>query len=148
MRIYFTIIFAVLVATSVLAEHSIKEKEVEKVTDLLNKQVSAWNKGNLEKFMETYWKSEDLVFVGSKGITYGWQQTLRNYKSSYPNKRAMGNLRFNIMDIRKIDKKSIFVIGRFFLTRNAGNVDGHFTLVMQKKGGKWLIVSDHSSADD
>jgi uncharacterized protein (TIGR02246 family) len=148
MRIYFTIIFAVLVAASVHAKQSIKEKEITKVTNLLDKQVNAWNKGNLEKFMETYWKSEDLVFVGSKGITYGWQQTLRNYKSSYPNKRAMGNLRFNIMDIRKIDKKSIFVIGRFFLTRNAGNVDGHFTLVMQKKGGKWLIVSDHSSADD
>ena len=136
MRIIFTVIFAAFIVTSVMAEHSIKEKELKKITDLLDKQVGAWNKGNLEKFMDTYWKSEDLVFVGSKGVTYGWQQTLRNYKSSYPNKRAMGNLRFNIMDIRKIDKRSIFVIGRFFLTRKAGDVNGHFTLVIQKKGGK------------
>jgi uncharacterized protein (TIGR02246 family) len=148
MRIIFTVIFAALVAMSVQAEHTIKEKEVEKVTDLLDKQVKEWNNGNLDKFMDTYWKSEDLVFVGSSGVTYGWQSTLNNYKKNYPNKRAMGNLRFNIMDIRKIDKKTIFVIGRFFLTRNAGNVDGHFTLVVQKVRGKWLIISDHSSADD
>ncbi|HKI88660.1 MAG TPA: nuclear transport factor 2 family protein [Draconibacterium sp.] len=148
MRILFTVIILACISLNVLAESPIKEKEVKKVNDLLDKQVNAWNKGNIGKFMDTYWKSDDLVFVGSKGVTYGWQPTLENYKRSYPNKKAMGNLRFDILDIRKIDKKTIFVVGRFFLTRNAGNVDGHFTLVVQKKAGKWVIVSDHSSADD
>ncbi len=148
MRIFFTIIFTAFVALSLQAENTIKEKEVKKVTDLLDKQVKEWNRGNLDKFMDTYWKSEDLIFVGSGGVAYGWQRTYDNYRENYPNKRSMGNLRFNILDIRKIDKRSIFVIGRFFLTRNSTNVEGHFTLIIQKKGRKWLIVSDHSSVDN
>ena len=147
MRILFTVIIIMFTALGVKADNTIKEKEIEKINELLDMQVKAWNKGNLNKFMDTYWKSEDLIFVGSGGVTYGWQRTYDNYKNNYPNKRAMGNLRFNILDIRKIDKKSIFVIGRFFLTRNSTNVDGHFTLVVQKKKRKWRIVSDHSSVD-
>lgn len=148
MRIFLTVILITFAALIVKAENTIKEKEIKKVTELLDKQVDAWNKGNLGKFMDTYWKSEDLVFVGSGGVTYGWQRTYDNYKRNYPSKRTMGNLRFNILDIRKIDKKSIFVIGRFFLTRDSENVEGHFTLIIQKKGRKWLIVSDHSSVDN
>ena len=147
MRIVLTVLFLTFAVLGLKAENNIKEKEIDKVNALLDKQVESWNKGNLKKFMDTYWKSEDLVFVGSKGVTYGWQRTYDNYKQNYPNKRSMGNLQFNILDIRKIDKRSIFVVGRFFLTRNAENVEGHFTLVIQKKGRKWLIVSDHSSVD-
>lgn len=147
MRIVLTVLFLTFAVLGVKAENNIKEKEIDKVNALLDKQVESWNKGNLKKFMDTYWKSEDLIFVGSKGVTYGWQRTFDNYKQNYPNKRSMGNLQFNILDIRKIDKRSIFVVGRFFLTRNAENVEGHFTLVIQKKGRKWLIVSDHSSVD-
>ena len=147
MRIFLTVILITFAVLGVKAENPIKDREVKKVTELLDKQVNAWNKGNIGKFMDTYWKSEDLIFVGAKGVTYGWQPTLENYKRSYPNKNAMGNLRFDILDIRKIDKKTIFVVGQFFLTRKPGNMDGHFTLVVQKKSGKWLIVSDHSSVD-
>lgn len=148
MRIIFMFIILAFISLNMQAENPIKEKEVKKVTDLLDKQVKSWNKGNIEKFMDTYWKSDDLIFVGSKGVTYGWRLTLKNYKKSYPNKKAMGHLRFDNLDIRKIDKKTIFVVGRFFLTRSYDNMEGHYTLVIQKKRGKWLIVSDHSSADD
>ena len=58
----------------------------------------------------------------------------------------MGILNFNILNISKIDKKTVFVIGRFELTREVGDLAGHFTLVTQKINGQWLIVSDHSSS--
>lgn len=119
-----------------------------KIKQLLHEQVAAWNAGDLERFMQTYWNSEVLVFVGSRGPTYGWQQTLENYKKGYPDKRAMGELEFKILKLKKVAKKSVFVIGRFELTREKGNVAGHFTLVIQKIKGKWLIVSDHSSAEN
>ncbi len=118
------------------------------INSLLTKQVVAWNDGNLEEFMETYWNSGKLVFVGSNGPTYGWEATLENYKKSYPDKKTMGNLKFNILDISRIDKKTVFVIGHFGLTREMGNLSGHFTLVIQKIDGRWLIVSDHSSAEN
>ncbi len=148
MRTLITLIFGLTLFFTAGAQNSISEKDKKEIKKLLEKQVEAWNKGNLEKFMETYWKSEKLVFVGSRGPTYGWRATLDNYKKGYPNKKAMGKLKFRILDISQIDKKTIFVIGRFELTREIGDLSGHFTLVLQKISGNWLIISDHSSAEN
>lgn len=129
-----------------ISSDKISQKVKTKIENQLSKQVLAWNEGNLELFMETYLKSENLVFVGSRGPTYGWQATLENYKKSYPSKKEMGTLNFEILKISKIDRKSVFVIGKFNLINNSGNQKGTFTLVFQKINGNWLIVSDHSSA--
>ncbi|MEN8117593.1 MAG: nuclear transport factor 2 family protein [Bacteroidota bacterium] len=148
MRLFVITILLAAVSFSALANNKISKKEKSQVISLLDKQIEAWNQGNLEKFMETYWKSEKLVFVGSRGPTYGWQATLDNYKKGYPDKAAMGKLEFKILDIYKIDTKTVFVIGRFELAREADNLAGHFTLVLQKIEGKWLIISDHSSSEN
>lgn len=140
-------VFMVFSVLLVFAVNNHSEKEKVQIMNLLDKQVEAWNEGNLEKFMQTYWKSEKLVFVGSRGPTYGWQATLDNYKKSYPNKAAMGKLEFMVLEITKIDTKTAFVIGRFELTREIGDLAGHFTLVFQNIEGGWVIVSDHSSAE-
>ncbi len=145
------IITGILIASFYLnsfGEEKISQNEKLKIESLLAKQVEAWNEGNLEKFMETYRNSEKLSFVGSRGPTFGWQQTLENYKTGYPDKAAMGKLKFTILNISKIDKKTVFVIGKFDLTREIGNVSGYYTLVIQKFGKEWLIVSDHSSSTD
>ena len=140
-----TFLLATFYLTS-FGEIKISKKEKFKIESLLAKQVEAWNEGNLEKFMKTYWNSEKLSFVGSRGPTFGWHQTLNNYKNGYPDKAAMGNLKFTILDVSKIDKKTVYVIGRFELTRETGNLTGYYTLVIQKFGKEWLIVSDHSSS--
>ncbi len=143
------ILTAFLLATFCLTssgESKISKKEKLKIESLLAKQVEAWNEGNLEKFMETYRNSEKLSFVGSRGPTFGWQQTLNNYKTGYPDKAAMGKLKFTIIDVSKIDQKTVYVIGRFELTREIGNVSGYYTLVIQEFGKEWLITSDHSSS--
>ncbi len=148
MRIFITIFFVLIVSSSVIANNKPGKKDKSEINNILDKQAAAWNDGNLEKFMDTYWNSDKLVFVGSSGPTYGWQATLDNYKKRYPNKAAMGKLNFKILDISKIDKKTFFVIGRFELTREIGDLAGHFTLVIQKINGKLLIISDHSSAEN
>ncbi len=132
---------------TLFAGNKLTVKDNNEIVTLLNKQVEAWNNGDLEKFMETYWHSDKLVFVGSQGPTYGWQATLDNYKKRYPDKKAMGSLEFKNLVISKIDKKTVFVIGRFELTHQSGELNGHFTLVIQKIKGQWLIISDHSSAE-
>lgn len=146
MRLLFTSVFVGLLFITSIGENKISEKEKVEIESLLAKQVDSWNEGNLEKFMETYWKSEKLSFVGSRGPTYGWQATLESYKKGYPDKAAMGQLKFTILNISKIDKKSIYVIGKFELTREIGDLSGHFTLVIQNIKGQWLIISDHSSS--
>ncbi|WP_319589782.1 nuclear transport factor 2 family protein [uncultured Draconibacterium sp.] len=145
-----TFVFSLLILLFVLpglAQEKLTNSEKEHILSLLDKQAEAWNEGNLEKFMETYWKSDKLVFMGSRGPTYGWQPTLDSYKKGYPDKTAMGHLEFKILDLNKIDTKTVFLIGRFELTREIGDLAGHFTLVIQKIDGNWVIISDHSSGE-
>ncbi len=133
---------------SAMAENRLSEKDETNIRKLIQQQVDAWNEGNLDKFMETYWKSDRLSFVGSRGPTYGWQATLDNYKKGYPDKKAMGHLDLKVLNLSQIDVKTVLMIGRFELTREIGDVAGHFTLVIQKIEGEWKIISDHSSAEN
>jgi ketosteroid isomerase-like protein len=115
------------------------------IRNILSKQSAAWNQGNLEGFMEGYWKNDSLMFIGKKGLNYGWGNTLNNYKKSYPDIKAMGQLMFTILLVKPLSSQYQEVIGKWHLTREEGNLEGHFTLLFQKIKGQWLIVMDHSS---
>ena len=121
--------------------------DILKVKAVLTTQQQAWNEGRIDDFMEGYWKSDSLTFIGKKGITYGWQQTLDNYKKGYPDKSAMGQLQFDILNIEQFSSSTIYVIGKWTLLReeSKGNLGGHFTLVFKKINKQWVIVSDHTS---
>lgn len=108
-------------------------------------QVDAWNKGDLESFMIPYWHSDSLMFIGKSGITYGWTKTLENYKKGYPDTATMGKLKFDLLEVKRLSPEYFSVVGKWFLTRSAGNVGGHFTLLIRRINKQWLIVSDHSS---
>lgn len=112
---------------------------------IMAEQETAWNRGDLEGFMAGYWKSDSLRFIGSRGLTYGWQQTLDNYKKSYPDLDAMGKLTFTILSVEVLSASSAYVIGKWQLSRKAGDLSGHYTLLWRKIEGKWFIVADHSS---
>lgn len=115
------------------------------IKQILHKQTEAWNKGDIDAFMQTYWKNDSLVFVGKSGVTYGWQNTLDNYRKGYPDKTAMGQLQFTVIRIESLSDQVYNVIGKWHLTRTIGNLQGHYTLIIKKINGKWLIVQDHSS---
>lgn len=148
MRLLLILVLTGFLSLNLLAQKGISKKERTSIENLLEKQVKAWNAGNLEEFMQTYWNSDKLSFVGSRGPTYGWQATLESYKKGYPDKTAMGDLKFTILNISKIDRKTVYVIGKFEVSREKGDLNGHFTLVIQKFKDEWLIVSDHSSSSN
>lgn len=116
--------------------------EIEKV---LAMQEAAWNNGDLEGYMQGYWNNDSLAFIGKSGITYGWQQTLSNYQKSYPDKAAMGQLKFTLLRKHQQSPKSAYIVGKWHLEREAGNLEGYFSLLWRKIKGRWVIVSDHSS---
>ncbi|HRD58703.1 MAG TPA: nuclear transport factor 2 family protein [Ferruginibacter sp.] len=122
-----------------------QNKDAYAILNAMEAQRIAWNNGDLETYMETYWRSDSLMFIGKSGVTYGWQNTLNNYKRGYPDTAAMGKLTFNILHLKRLSALYYAVVGKWHLTRIAGNLSGHFTLLFKKIGGKWLIVSDHSS---
>lgn len=121
------------------------KNDISEVKEAMQKQEIAWNKADIEGFMAYYWKSDSLKFIGSKGISYGWQQTLDNYKKNYPNQDAMGVLTFENKTIEQLSATKIFVIGKWVLKRKDGDVGGHYTLLWKKIKGKWVIVVDHTS---
>lgn len=115
------------------------------IRNLLWQQTISWNNGNIEGFMQTYWKSDSLMFIGKSGITWGWQNTLNNYKKGYPDTTAMGKLAFNIIQVKALSAEAYFVVGKWTLKRTAGDLSGHYTLLLRKINGQWKIVADHSS---
>ena len=117
----------------------------KKIIALLDKQSAAWNKGDIDGFMEGYWKNDSLQFIGKSGITYGWNNTLSNYKKGYPSAAAMGQLQFTIINVKRLSSHWYQVVGKWHLKRTIGDVGGHFTLLLRKIKGNWVIVADHSS---
>jgi ketosteroid isomerase-like protein len=115
------------------------------IRNLLQHQTEAWNRGDLEGFMQTYWKSDSLMFIGKNGVVWGWQRTLDNYKKGYPDKAAMGKLSFDIIQVKKLSQKYYSVTGKWMLQREKDAPSGHYTLLLRRIGGQWKIVSDHSS---
>lgn len=136
--------FLLLLITTISSNAQTKDKQ--RILSILDAQTKYWNAGDLENFMKGYWKSDSLMFIGKSGITYGYNNTLENYKKSYPTRDAMGILKFNILKVEKIAADAYFVVGKWHLTREkVGDVQGHYTLLFKKIKGEWVIVADHSS---
>jgi ketosteroid isomerase-like protein len=122
-----------------------QSKDEKTIRNLLAEQTAAWNRGDIESFMKGYWVNDSLMFIGKSGITYGWTNTLNNYKKGYPDTAAMGQLAFTLIKVEKISRKYFQVVGKWFLKRSIGDVGGHYTLLLRKINRKWVIVADHSS---
>ena len=78
-------------------------------------QQASWNEGDIDGFMAHYWNDPEMKFVSKKGVALGWQNVLINYKKSYPDRNAMGELTFGFEEIRQINKKNVLVIGSWDL---------------------------------
>lgn len=129
-------LFALSPATD-SAEHQIRQ--------ILAQQQDCWNQGDLECFMDGYWNSDSLRFIGSSGINYGWQATLDNYKRTYPDKAAMGTLNFELLNLEPLGNDHYLVTGKWKLIRESDTPNGLFTLIWKRFGDEWKIIYDHSS---
>ena len=139
-------ILCLLTVALVLALNVNAQSKTEQIIrNAMNEQLAAWNSGNIDRFMQTYWQNDSLMFMGKTGVTYGWQKTLENYKKGYPDTAAMGKLDFNILKVKRLSSTYFFVVGKWHLARTIGDVGGMFNLLFQKIKGKWLIIADHSS---
>ncbi|RYY12177.1 MAG: nuclear transport factor 2 family protein, partial [Chitinophagaceae bacterium] len=136
----FTVIVAMFISVVVCAQSA----DETAIKNILKEQTESWNKGNIEEFMKGYWKHDSLMFIGSNGITYGFQNTLDNYRKNYNSPDKMGKLTFRLLKVQQLSPEYYFVVGQWNLTRNAGNVGGHYDLIFRKINGRWFIISDHS----
>lgn len=123
----------------------IAQTDDARIRAVLDKQMKAWNEGSIEQYMQGYWNSDSLVFVGKSGPTYGYKETLERYKRSYTDTAKMGKLSFEILQVRQLSREYYFVLGKWALKRTIGDVGGSFTLLFRKIKWEWRIVADHSS---
>lgn len=108
---------------------------------MLDAQVAAWNRGDIDAFMEGYWKSDDLVFKSGEAEQRGWRATIDRYKRTYDTREKMGTLSFSDLRI----EPDHTVTGRWHLTRAAGDIGGGFTLQFRRFPEGWRIVRDETT---
>jgi ketosteroid isomerase-like protein len=130
-----------------VANHSRRDsKIVAAIRAVLDAQVAAWNRGDIEGFMEGYWRSPETVFVSGDTITHGWQTVLDRYRKGYSTREKMGTLAFSDLDIKLISKDAALATGRWQLQRAQDTPHGRFTLIFRKTKEGWRIVHDHTSS--
>jgi ketosteroid isomerase-like protein len=116
------------------------------ILTLLNDQTAAWNRGDIEGFMNGYWNSDQTELVSGEGVARGWQALLHRYRHAYPDRKAMGHLSFSNLEIHVECATGGYAIGEYHLQRDSDNPSGVFTLNFRKFLEGWRIVVDHTTA--
>lgn len=114
------------------------------IKKVLMDQQTAWSNGDIDAFMEGYWKSEELTFIGRSGINKGWQTTKDNYIKGYPDKATMGKLEFEVLELVSLSEELYRMVGTYTLIREKDAPTGIFTLIWKLIDGQWKIIYDHT----
>jgi beta-aspartyl-peptidase (threonine type) len=141
-------VFVVEAQTVSTAKQSKQDaKTITAIRAVLDAQAAAWNRGDIEGYMDGYARSDDIVFISGDSLSYGWQTVLDRYKKNYNTREKMGTLSFSDLEIKLIGKDAASVIGRWKLTlANNDTPHGRFTLIFRRMGKNWRIVHDHTSS--
>lgn len=121
------------------------QSPAETITGLMEEQELAWNMGDIEGFMQHYWPDDSLVFIGSTGVQYGWNNLLNRYQKSYPDQSSMGQLQFNILHSKQLADSIVLVIGEWKVITGEKEQSGMFSLNWKRFPEGWKIVGDHTS---
>jgi ketosteroid isomerase-like protein len=113
---------------------------------VLEAQRDAWNRGDIEGYMDGYERSDETVFVSGDNVTHGWQTVLERYKKGYDTREKMGTLTFSDLEITPLGKNAAIVLGRWSLKRTSDQPHGRFTLIFKHTKQGWKIIHDHTSS--
>jgi uncharacterized protein (TIGR02246 family) len=121
--------------------------EKKLIAGVLTRQADAWNQGDLNQFMKTYWKSPLLTFSAGGKTTRGWDATLKRYQENYAPPKEMGKLKFGELEVTLMESKTAMVLGNWYLEMpDQKHRSGNFSLVLHKMDDQWRIIHDHSSS--
>ena len=121
-------------------------KIVAAVRAVLDAQTAAWNRGDIEGFMDGYARSDETTFVSGDTLTRGWQTVLDRYKKSYDSREKMGTLVFSDLEVKVLNNTTALAFGRWQLTRAADTPHGRFSLTFRRAKAGWRIIHDHTSS--
>ncbi len=146
--LYFVALGVIFFAQAASSAQSNKPDRTSEAAILavLDAQRDAWNRGDIEGYMDGYDRSPDTVFVSGDRINRGWQTVLDRYKKSYDSREKMGVLTFSDVEITTLSKDAAAVLGRWRLKRANDEPHGTFTLLFRRTKTGWKIVHDHTSS--
>ena len=139
------LVAAILGSTSLSAQSSRPDITLE-ISAVLKMQQDAWNRGDIDAFMDGYSRSDETLFVSGDDVTRGWQKVLDRYKKKYSDRAEMGTLTFSNLEITPLSNDSAVALGSWKLNRANDQPHGRFTLIFRRFPEGWRIVHDHTSA--
>jgi uncharacterized protein (TIGR02246 family) len=128
------------------AQRTTDTKSINAIRGVLDAQRDAWNKGDIEGYMDGYERSDNTVFVSGDNVTRGWETVLERYKKAYDTREKMGALIFSDLEMTLLSKDTAVVLGRWLLKRSKDEPHGRFTLIFKKTKQGWRIIHDHTSS--
>ena len=128
------------------AQSASDNKSIAAIRAVIEAQRDAWNKGDIEGYMDGYDRSDNTVFVSGDSVTHGWKTVLDRYKKGYDTREKMGQLTFSDLEFTILSKDSAVVVGRWLLKRSKDEPHGRFTLIFKKTKQGWRIIHDHTSS--
>jgi beta-aspartyl-peptidase (threonine type) len=149
-RLSAALLLVAIIPLSVAAQSSAKPNKpkgrIAAVRDVLDAQRDAWNRGDIEGYMDGYARADDTVFVSGDNVTRGWQTVLDRYKKNYSSREKMGTLTFSDLEITPIGNDTAIVLGRWQLQLTNDKPHGRFTLILRRTKQGWKIIHDHTSS--
>ncbi len=128
---------------------SVAKQEAKIIADVeavLEAQRDAWNRGDVEGYMDGYARSADITFVSGDSITRGWQTVHDRYRNNYGTREKMGTLTFSDLETTVLSPNAVMLLGRWHLQRANDQPHGRFTLILRRLKQGWRIVHDHTSS--
>jgi ketosteroid isomerase-like protein len=136
----------ILMAVSVFAVPTDTVNPVVQIQSVIRAQQDAWNRSDIDGFMNGYARSPSTVFVSEDTIKRGWETVRDRYRKKYSDRGKMGTLTFSEIEITLLSPDSALVLGRWSLERAQDRPHGRFTLIFKRLPEGWRIVHDHTSA--
>ena len=133
------------------AAHDIQLKERNKESEkairgVLDSQVVAWNKGDLDGFMDGYWNDDKLFYISGANAAQGWKALKERYQKAYQaDGKEMGKLKFTDLNVEMLAADAALVRGKWEVTMSKETVGGWFTLIVKKFPTGWKVTHDHTS---
>jgi ketosteroid isomerase-like protein len=139
------VIIAVSVLAAAIVSAATKQDPNAEIRAVMSAQVAAWNRGDIDGFMNGYARSDATEFVSGDRLTRGWQTVRDRYRKKYDSRQKMGALTFSDIKITPLGPDAALVLGRWKLVRKSDKPHGIFTLLFRRTPAGWRIVHDHTS---
>ena len=145
-RFFILAVIATGLGLTIIRAGQPETEATSEIQHVLSAQQDAWNRGDIDGFMNGYWRSEKTVFVSGDEVTRDWQKVLDRYKAKYSDRAKMGTLTFSEAEITSLSNDSAVALGSWRLKRANDEPHGRFTLIFRHFPDGWKIVHDHTSS--